>query len=100
MRSPKVLADMVEGLKKWAPARYDVVAIDADEAAWFAAYFKGKRGVGHIGVTLGKPEDLIPTMDRVRGPWPDDTPANPVKVDPKPKATRKPATMGPTEDGY
>lgn len=69
MRSPKVLEAMVVGLKPWAPAKYDVLAIDDEEAAWFAARLKGHQGVGHIGIARGKPEDLVPTMDRIRGPW-------------------------------
>jgi hypothetical protein len=46
----------------------DLIAIDQAEADWFAARLKGRHGVKDIGIKLGSPEDLVPMMDRVRGP--------------------------------
>lgn len=65
MRSAATLEAMVKGLIPYAPARYDVLALDDEEAAWFAAYLKGKRNVKHIGIARGKPGDELPH----RTPW-------------------------------
>ncbi len=46
----------------------DLLAVDDAEAAWLAARLKGRHGVKPIGILRGTPADLIPAMDRARGP--------------------------------
>jgi hypothetical protein len=99
MRSTKELEFIAANALKISGglAPFSLMCLDDAEEAWFAARVKGRHGAKAISFVRGKPEDLIPIMDRVRGPWGEgDTPAAPVKHDPRPAKVAAPLT----EDGY
>lgn len=39
---------------------FDLLALDAEEVAYFQQHLKGRRGAKHIGIHKGKPGDELP----------------------------------------
>lgn len=67
MRSPKVLASMVDDSKAitgHGVMPMDLLALDDEEVQWFKTYMKGKRGIASLGIRLGKPGDERPIAER------------------------------------
>jgi len=67
----------------------------ADEAETVRGLLKGRHGAKCVTVRVGVPSDLLPIMDRVRGPL-DDMP----KQIPAPKDTPKQIPEELDYDGY
>lgn len=68
MRTPSELDELItETVRQSAGAApFGILATSPAEAELIRARMKGRRGVAHLDVVLGSPEDLIPLMDRVR----------------------------------
>lgn len=84
MRPVKDLEAMVVGLKAWAPAPYEVLALDLGEFVWFTDRLKGHQGVKHISIRKGQPGDERPIAVNTTGAVHNPSPS-PGKSTPAPK---------------
>jgi hypothetical protein len=88
MRTAREIDGLIEGLKPWAPALYDILATSDEEAELIRSRLHGRHGVKHIGIAMGTPDDLKPLGDRLGVSW-NDVPVNPKEGVAKPVKTTK-----------
>lgn len=88
MRDKRTLEAMVVSILQVSGGQcpMDLLAIDADEEAWFRDRLKGRHGVKHIGIVRGVPSDIAGLDEVHLADWLQVSPSTRIATTPAPKA--------------